>query len=466
MRFMIRQIREDAKLADEVRLGAIEAAVPRAAIEAVVADLGVAEQRRRLLPAELTVMLAIAMNLFCQYPLEDVLSKLLRGLRLLWPEPDFASATKSAICQARYRLGVRPLSELFHRVCKPLATADTKGAFLFGLHVMAIDGTTEDLPDTPQNARAFGRPSNARGGGAFPQIRGVYLIECGTHAFVDAGFWPYTVGESLGAQRMLRSVSADMLLMWDMGIHSYAMAKGTRDKGAHFLGRVRSNLKLKPLWRQSDGSYVARLFPSYGPYRGLSKASDALLVRVIAYTLTDPALVGYGETHRLITSLLDPLAYPALDLVCAYHERWEFELAVDETDTHQRQPRVPLRSKKPIGVLQEMYGLLIAHYVVRQLMHQAALQADLDPDRLSFTKALRLLCDAIPDFQLVVPAHHSALYQRLLHDIARHPLPDRAHRINPRVVRRMRTVFGVKRPRHRSWPQPSIPFRNAIVMLN
>ncbi len=187
---MIRQIDPNAKLADEVSVDALEAAVPRATVEAVVADPGVAEQRRRKLPAELTVLLTVAMNLFTHDALEEVLRKLLRGLRFIWPQPDITTANKGAISMARYRLGAAPLAELFHRVCKPMATDETQGAFLFGLRVMAFDGTNEELPDTAENARIFGRPGGYRGDGAFPQAKGVYLLECGTHAIVDAGFWP------------------------------------------------------------------------------------------------------------------------------------------------------------------------------------------------------------------------------------------------------------------------------------
>ncbi|HEX2987947.1 MAG TPA: transposase domain-containing protein [Chloroflexota bacterium] len=157
---------------------ALEAAVPQATVEAVIADLGVAEQRRRKLPAELTLLLSVAMNLFTHHPLEEVLRKLLRGLRLIWPEDDFATAGKGGISKARYRLGAAPLVELFHRVCQPMATEDTPGAFLFGLRLMALDGTNEDLPDTVENARVFGRPGGNRGDGAFPQAKGFYLSEC------------------------------------------------------------------------------------------------------------------------------------------------------------------------------------------------------------------------------------------------------------------------------------------------
>jgi hypothetical protein len=348
-----------------------------------------------------------------------------------------------------------------------MATEDTQGAFLFDLRVMAIDGTTEDVPDTFENDRAFGRPSNDRGDGAFPQVQAVYLVECGTHAVVDAGFWPYGTGERLGGMRLLRSVTSGMLLMWDQGFHSFAMAKAVRLRVAHFLGRVPSNVRLKPLRLLSDGSYLACLQPSdHPPYRHLRRNGEQLLVRVISYTLDDPALVGFGQTHRLMTSLLSASSYPALDLACAYHERWESELVIDEMETHQRLPRTPLRSRKPLGVIQELYGLLIAHYVIRHTMLQSALQAQLDPDRLSFTGALRLICDAFVDFQLVDPTHHHWLYRQLLLDIARNLLPPRANRINPRVVKRQQSPFARKRPEHRSWPQPSKPFRDAVVMLN
>jgi hypothetical protein len=461
--FMIRQIDPNAKLADEVPLEALGAVVPRTTVQAVVADLGVAEQRRRKLPAELAILLAVAINLFARDSIEEVLRKLLKGLRLIWPDPEFVTAGKGAISTARYKLGASAMVELFHRVCKPMATPATPGAFLFGLRLMAIDGTTEDMPDTPDNARVFGRPGGSRGDGAFPQAKGVYLVECGTHAVVDAGFWPCRTGEDGCARRLLRSVGQGMLVIWDTGLHSFDLAQATLARGAQFLGRVPANIKLQPIWRLPDDSYLAYIYPSD---RGRRKRGEHLLVRVISYTLTDPALPGHGETHRLVTSLLDPNCAPALDLACAYHERWEIELAVDEMDTHQRLAGRPLRSKRPVGVIQELYGLLIAHYVVRHTMHASALQAGLDPDRLSFTKALALICDAIPEFQTVVAEQHPALYSRLLRDIARGRLPERDGRINPRVVRRKMSNFRLKRPEHKRWPKPAVPFREAVAITH
>lgn len=463
MRFMFRHIDEKAKLMDEIALDALGAAVPPAVVKAVVAEQGVAERRRRKLPAEVGLLLTVAMNLFTQDSLEQVLRKLLKGLRLIWPDPTFVPASKGAICQARYRLGARPTVALFHRVCQPMATAATPGAFLFGLRLMAIDGTTEDVPDTPANVRAFGRHTSARGDSAFPQVQGVYLSECGTHAIVDAGFWPCHTSERLGGARLLRSVTAGMLLLWDRGFHSFDMAQQSRARGAHFLSRVPSHVRLKPCCHLPDGSYLAYLAPADYQRR---KHGERLLVRVIAYILTDPALPGYGETHRVMTSLLEAARYPALALACAYHERWEIEITIDEIDTHQRPVRHPLRSQKPVGVMQELYGLLIAHYVVRRVMHDAALQAGLDPDRLSFINAVRLICDAIPEFQMVAPEQQPQLYQRLLQDIASYRLPTRDHRINPRVVKRKMSNFRLKRAQHRQWPQPSLPFRAAVAIVN
>jgi Insertion element 4 transposase N-terminal/Transposase DDE domain len=461
--FMIRQIPSDAKLSDEVALDALKAAVPQPVVEAVVADFGLRAERQRKLPTEVTMLLVITMNLFTRQSLQQVLIKMLKGLRLVWPDPSFATATKGAICQARYRLGARPIVELFHRVCRPMASQATRGAFLFGRRVMALDTTFEDVPDTPENARAFGRHWTDRGPSAFPQVQAVYLEECGTHAIIDAGFWPCHANQHAAAQRLLRSVGPGMLLTWDSGLHSFEIASKTRVRDAHFLGRVPAGAKFTPILNLTDGSYLAYIYPGD---RRRRRRGEHLLVRIIEYTLTDPNRPGYGQVHRLMTSLLDANECPALELICAYHERWEIEITIDEIDTHQRLPLHPLRSKKPVGVIQELYGLLIAHYAVRRVMHDCAIEHDIDPDRLSFTNAVELVCDAIHEFQTVARQDHPTLYQRLLGDIGRHRLPERANRTNPRVVKRKMSKFPLKRPRHRRWPQPTMTFREAVAMLN
>lgn len=462
MGFMVRQVPPGAKLADEDLLDALAVAIPPQVVRQVVADLGVGRVRCRKLPAELTMVLAVAMHLFPCEALGRVLSKVLQGVRFVWPDPAPEAATKGAICQARYQLGARPLAVLFRRLCRPLATEATPGAFRFGLRLVALDGTLEDVPDTPANRRSFGGPSNQRGVGSFPQVRGVYLIECATHAILDAGFWPYRIGERTGAWRLLRSIGVGMLLLWDMGFHSADLIAAVRARGAHVLGRVPSYVRLPVHQRLADGSYLCWLSTGKDWQRA---RQERLLVRVIEYTLTDPTRPGAGQRHRLLTTLLDPTQASALDLVCTYHERWEVELVIDELDTHQRLAQQPLRSQKPVGVLQELYGLLIAHFAIRALMVEAAAPLGLAPRRLSFVHAVQIVCDALAEFQMIAPSQRPGLYQRLLSDIQRHRLPERVNRLNPRVRKRRRSKYPPKRPLHRCWPQPAQPFAEAVAVL-
>ena len=464
MGFSLRTIADNVKFPEAVSLNALEHAIPQATVEAVIVDLGVEEQRTRKLSAEVTLLLCIAMGLFSNIALTQVLRKLIKGVRYIWPgDEDYETANKSAISQARYRLGARPVVALFHRVCQPVATEQTAGAFLFGLRMMAIDGTTEDVPDTPANAAFFGRHHGNRGDSAFPQMLAVYLNEVGTHAICDAGFWPCHTSERMGGLRLLRSVGAGMLLMWDCGFHSFEMAVATRQRGAHFLGRLPAHVKPQFVRSLPDGSHLAYIYPSDYQRR---KHGARLLVRIVEYTIDDPNRPGHGEHHRLITSLLEPELYPAHTLACEYHQRWEIEITIDEVDTHQRLPNLPLRSHKPVGIIQEACGLLLAHYAVRVVMHDAATQAGLAPDRLSFINAVRIIGDALAEFQMTAPEQWSRLYQRLLKDIARYQLPERENRSNPRVVKRKMSKFKLKREIHRHWPQPSKPLQEAIVILN
>lgn len=433
---------EDRPFSDAVALEALERVVPAALIRAAAAGAAVPTERRRKLPADVTLLLCLAMGLWAREALPVVLQKLTHGLRLFWPDPDLALASKGAISQARSRLGARPVVALFRQVCRPLATPRTPGAFLCGLRLVAIDGTVEDAPDSPATARAFGRHHGDRGDSAFPQLQGVYLSECGTHAVLDAGFWPCRVAERVGALRLLRGVGAGMLLLLDRGFYSHEMIERARATGAHVLARVPANVTLTPRQLLPDGSYWAAISPADPERR---RRGDRLLVRVLVYTLTDPARPGYGETHRLVTTLTDAREAPALALIAGYHERWEIELTIDEIDTHQRLAQQPLRSRTPVGVIQELYALLLAHYAVRALMAEAAAQDGLAPARLSFAGASELIRVAVDDFQLVAPAQHEALHRRPLRDIARCRLPARAARTNPRVVKRKMSTFKLKR---------------------
>ena len=230
-----------AGLGDRPLLEALEAAIPDEVVEAAIEATGTREQRRRLLPTHLVVTLVVAMGLWASESMRHVLAEVVAG----WREGrDDESAgwhlpSTAAIVQARQRAGARLLRELFQAVARPIATAQTPSAFLGGLRLMAIDGSTIDVADTPENAHAFGRPTTKRGDGAFPQIRVLALIETGTHVICDAVIRPFRTGEIPTALRLLRAVGPGMLLLWDRGFHSYAMVRTTREREAEFLGRTK-----------------------------------------------------------------------------------------------------------------------------------------------------------------------------------------------------------------------------------
>lgn len=329
---------------------------------------------------------------------------------------------------------------------------------------MAVDGTIEDVRDTPANTAAFDRQTGSRGNSAFPQLRNVYLIESGTHAVCDAVVRGYQDGERSAAFRLLRSVDAGMLLMWDCGFHSFRMVRDCQAKGCHFLGRVPGHAIFKPKEALADGSFIAEIYQTqYDRQRG----KNGLRVRVVEYTIDDPARSGHGQEHRLITSLLDAQAVPAQTLAVEYHQRWEIEMVIDEIDTHQRvHNKRPLRSEKPMGVIQEMYGLLLAHYLVRVFMHESAREKGVDPDRLSFTNSLRIIRRQIDKFQITGVRGFAALYRRMLEEIGRLQLPVRDNRSNPRVVKRKMSNFGLKREEHKRVHHPRKSFKESVVVLN
>ena len=461
MGYSLRQLTEESKFCQQLHLDALHGVLPSGTIDEVLQETGAKTQRERKLNLRVVVLWLIALHLFPELPGGEVFARLAQGLRYLWHDPDLDLPGASALCHRRYQLGVRPLWALFHRVCRPMTTQSTPGAFRFGLRLMAIDGALEDVPDTPPNAKAFGRPTTDRGEGAFPQVRAVYLCECGSHALVDAGFWPYCTSERTLAFRLLRSVGPGMLVMLDRGFYGHPMILALLRTGAHALVRLPAGATPERIQTLDDGSYLAYIYPHEGKHR----RERRLMVRIIQYTISDPTHPGAGQIYRLATTLLCPKEAPALEVACAYHERWEVELVIDETQTHQRHPHPLLRSRKPEGVLQELYALMIAHYAVRFVMHDAALQTGLDPDRVSFVGALRLLTRSILEFQLAPTQQWEALYQRLLRDLVRYLLPKRRNRSNPRVVKRKMSNFKLKREEHRHWPQPTRSFREALALI-
>ena len=465
MPFILRHVESGRKLCQQLSLDALEKAVPRAVIRQALQETHARTRRERKLNLEVIALLVIAMSLYAKDPVGSVWHKLSHRLRLLQSDPE-ALPRDSALVYRRYQRGVRPMAALFHRVCRPLATEDTPGAFRFGLRLVALDGQEIDVPDTPENARYFGKRRGNRGDSAWPKARLLYLGECGTHAIFDAGVWPCTIDEKAVASRLLRSVKDGMLLLFDRGLWSFERVKAVRQRNAHVLWRLPAPVKPGRERPLKDGSWLVWIAGNQGRRQGKRhKDSERLLVRLIEYTICEPNLPGYGQQYQLITTLWDPDRYPARELAIAYHERWEIEITPDEIEVHQHFHDGPIRSKKPVGVLQELYGLLIAHWAVRFLMHQAAIKADLDPDRLSFTHALRVIGEAARDFQTAAPGMMPLVYARMLEDIASRPLPARRARSNPRVVKRKMSNFDLKCPEHTHPPKPKLTFQEAIVLI-
>jgi len=433
-------------------------------VERILQETGTKEKRKRMLPARVVVFLVIAMTLFAKKSMPEVLNILVEGLRIQGAYLLGACLpVKSALTQARQRLGVKPLVELFRALAHPIARLDQAWAFYKGLRLMAIDGTNLDLPDTPENERFFGRPGAGRGKAAWPVAAVIALIEIGTRLTVDAFVGRYKTSEQSAAVRLMRSLQAGMLLLWDRAFVGYELWNEAIKTGAHLLGRLKSDMIFEPIETLADGSFLAKLYPSFYARR---KDQGGILVRIIEYTLTDPLLPGFGEKHRLITSLLDAGLYPAKELIVLYHERWEIEIEYDEIKTHMIDKTPTLRSKTPLGCLQEIYGLLIAHMAVRTLMAEAATKYDLDPDRLSFTGALQVISRAIPRLQAAKTELLPAFYQMMLDEIASQLNPPRKNRINPRVIKQKMSNFGCKRPEHYKIQQPKTAFHEAIHALN
>lgn len=454
---------DDQRLSDHVALGVLTRTFPPDLVDAVVRETGRGEQRHRLLPARLVVYYVLAMALFSSEGYEEVMRSLVEGLswesgwRQRWTVP-----SQPAISQARARLGVEPMAELFRRGCVPLASPATPGALYRGWRLVGMDGTTLDVADTAENAAELGRPGSARGeGSAFPQLRLAALGECGTHAVFAAALGSYATGESTLARELTSSVGTGMLVLADRGFTAHPLFAAFASTGADLLWRAKSNAVLPVLERFADGSWRSELVATPDK-RAREHVSP---VRVVHYAVDDPGRPAAAERYRLVTTILDPEAAPAEELAALYPERWELEVTLDEMKTHQRGPRVVLRSKTPDGVRQEIYGYLCTHYAIRALMASAAGDRGVDPDRISFTRALHAARRSVRA-GLGTATHTLAVaLPEAIAEICRQILPERRLRAAARVVKRKMSNYGVKRAEHRDWPRPTRPRAGAIRVL-
>lgn len=380
------------RLTDLMNIGVLTAQFPMEQVHAVLAETGRQSERQRELPAHVMMYYVIALGLYRPQDTREVLRILQEGLKaILGPKHEIKTAGRSGISQARSRLGVEPLKRFYETVVKPIATPATEGAFFRDWRLVALDGFTLEVPDTEANRAAFARPEAPSGGeSAYPRIRGVGLVEVGTHVLFGAALDSYAVGEITLAKQVVPHLRAGMLCLADRYFPGYALWEQTVGTGAELVWRVREKIRFPVEEFLPDGSYVSRFYASWN--RGRPQG-DGIPVRVIEYEI-----LGKEERFRLITSILDWKTAPAADLAALYQERWEFETALDEFKTHLRGARTVLRSQTPELVKQEVYGILLAHFALRGLMHQAALRGGRDPDRISFTHTVNVVRRTLPRF--------------------------------------------------------------------
>lgn len=363
--------------------------VPAEKVDEVLQETGRQSQRHRQLPARVMVYYVLALALYMEVSYGEVLRCLLEGLEWLgFSTQGLRQTARSSISQARQRLGPEPLRRLYEDLAGPIAEPETLGSWYRGLRLVSLDGSSLDVADTQANEARFGRPASPRGGqSGFPQMRFVVLAETGTHVLFGAQIGGYRTSESELAKTVISRLEPGMLCLADRGFYGYELWRKATETGADLLWRVQKILRLPALKVLPDGSYLSRIYASEKHRRH----NQGLWVRVIEYRIE-----GVDEVYRLITTLLDPEAAPVEELAELYHERWEIENAFDELKTHLRGRQVVLRSKTPSLVEQEFYGLLLTHYALRRVMHEAALKGKRDPDKVSFVHTIRVIRRKLP----------------------------------------------------------------------
>jgi hypothetical protein len=395
----VAELPKGSRITDYISVGVITKTFPLEKINRILQSTGKVSQRQRELPAHVVVYYVLALALFMQVSYREVLRCLLEGIEWLSiPGARIKVTGKSGISQARTRLGAEPLKELHDAVVKPIAGRDTRGAWYRRWHLVSLDGSTMDTADNRGNEAAFGRPGASRGRSAYPQIRFVSLVENGTHVLFGTKLAGCRTSEATLAREVIPHLETGMLCLADRYFFGFELWQEAQSTGADLLWRVRKNVLLPCIERLPDDSYLSRIYP----YRQRHcRNSNGVDVRVIEYVLEGS---DSKEVYRLVTTILDPEAAPALELAALYCERWEIETALDELKTHLRGSQIQLRSKTPDLVKQEFYGLIMTHFAIRGLMHEAAIKGDIDPDKLSFVHAVRVVRRRLSRFTAFPPS--------------------------------------------------------------
>jgi Insertion element 4 transposase N-terminal/Transposase DDE domain len=419
-------------------LGVLTEHVPTGLIDEVLVATGRVQQRIRRLPARVTVLFILGLALFSGVGYRGVWRELLHsGGVAAGPVP-----SSNALTQARRRVGVEPLRELFDRLRGPRAVDAAPGAFLSGLRLVSWDGTQFDVAASAANDAVFVPSRSRKGVAAFGKVRLMTLIEVGTHAVIDAVFG--TDGEQVLATRLAPSLRSGMLLLADRNFPSWKLWAHCAASGAHLLWRVKASRLLPRIGTFTDGSWLAVL-PKPGT-RGRSGCWVRVIEHTVTVTTTDPQTgqaTERTELFRLLTTICDPQLASAADLAACYRQRWESENGYQELKTLQRGARTVLRSTEPDGVYQELYAYLITYQAIRSLIVTAAGE-NVDPDRLSFTVALRAVRRWITTAATASPAVLAAAITAVLVEIGQDQ-HQRRNRSGPRAVKRSQSSYPAKR---------------------
>jgi hypothetical protein len=480
MPFSITHVASDDKLADRLSWPILEQFYPRHRLESLIETHVKKTTRVRKLSLVLMIYVLICWNLYLRHSLGAVFRKLSSTERWLAEEEPQALPTRAAWSYRRKQVGVDLMRDLFEQSCGLLAGEDTPGAFAFGLRLMAIDGTLEDVNDTKANAAFFGRLNEGQTQSPYPQLRCLYLVEAGTHAIIQIMLAPCQESELSLAPGLLSAIRPGMLVLVDRGFLSASLIQAIRAKGAHVLARLPQGVFVHHERNLPDGSYLTTLDP-----KTCAGLQEPLPVRIIEYRI-DPSVADQLEqitpsrmhshgaatnpqvhhVHRLLTTVLDAELAPAKALIQCYHERWEVEEAIDETRNQQRISQQPLRSRQPPLVLQELYALLLAHHAVRRLMVQAAQTQHLDPDRISFTASIQVLGEAIVHSALTSAQQTPPLLRRVYADLTTKGalVAPRRLRFNCRVVKHICTRFRRKRPEHHNLTFKRTSFADILLI--
>lgn len=378
------------RVSDKLTFGQFARVFPVGAIKQALAEENKESKRHRDLPNHVVVYFVMMLALFRDVSHTEVLRCVFEGIQWLFGPKQLEITGKSGISQARTRVGWEPLRRLFHNVAVPLAGPDSKGSFYRGHRVVALDGTLFNVADTPENDQTFERPTGHGREAPNPQARMVSLVECGTHAFLRAEIGGYRESERALSKSILPHLDQGMICLADRGFMGFALFKAASATGAKLLWRVRKDFKLQPEQRLADGSFLCTIYEHTD-----LKRQYGMTVRIVEYRVIGAQT---SEPIRLVTNWIDHKESPAEELAHLYHERWEIENTLDELKTHLNANAIALRSRTPDLVRQELYGLVMGHYAIRTIMHEAATRAQLDDDELSFTHSIQVIRRRLPMF--------------------------------------------------------------------